>query len=96
MAVSDSSMQRWIEEVLSISRDLYNLQIRAQKLRSKTAAGGYYAEPAPAGWAGAPITEVRSVFNLCVVDLTNMFANTQVGAADRVSAVWQADRDQGI
>jgi len=96
MAVPESSMLTWINEVLSISRELYNLNVRAQKLRAKTAAGGFYNEAAPAGWAGAPIAEIRSAYNLNVVDLTNLFSNTQVGAADRVSAHWQADRDSGI
>lgn len=96
MAVPDASMMTWINEVLSISRDLYNLNIRAQKLRAKTASGGFYNEPAPAGHTGAPIAEIRNAYNLNVVDLTNLFANTPVGAADRVSAHWQADRDTGI
>ena len=96
MAVSDAAMTKWIEEVLSISRAVYDLSIRAQKLRRKTASGGYYIQAAPAGWSGAPIEEIRSAFNLIVVDLTNMFDNTQVGAADRTSAYWQADRESGI
>lgn len=96
MAVPEASMQTWINEVLQISRELYNLSIRAQKLRSKTASGGFYNEAAPQGWTGAPIAEIRNAYSLNVVDLTNLFANTQVGAADRVSAHWQADRDNGI
>lgn len=96
MARTASEMSRWIEEVLSISQAAYELNVRAQKLRRKTASGGYYTEPAPEGWTGAPIAEIRAVFNLIVVDLTNMFDSTEIGTGDRTSAYWQANPGAGI
>lgn len=96
MAKPESEVGRWMQEVLSLSQELYNLSVRAEKLRRKTAAGGYYVEPAPSGWAGAPIEEIRSAYNLLAVDLTNFFGNAAVGTADRTSAYWQAHWDAGI